>query len=65
MIAKLICYGDDRDEAMRIARRALRELRVEGRGIATTAGLHQRILAQANFVSGNFDTSFLERHLDV
>lgn len=65
MIAKLICYGDDRDEAMRIARRALRELRVEGRGIATTAGLHQRILAQADFVSGNFDTSFLERHLDV
>lgn len=65
MIAKLICYGDDRDEAMRIARRALRELRVEGRGIATTAGLHQRILAQAEFVSGNFDTSFLERHLDV
>lgn len=65
MIAKLICYGDDREEAMRIARRALRELRVEGRGIATTAGLHQRILAQADFVSGNFDTSFLERHLDV
>ena len=65
MIAKLICYGDDRDEAMRIARRALRELRVEGRGIATTAGLHQRILAHADFVSGNFDTSFLERHLDV
>lgn len=65
MIAKLICYGDDRDEAMRIARRALRELRVEGRGIATTAGLHLRILAQADFVSGNFDTSFLERHLDV
>ncbi|MCH2101680.1 MAG: acetyl-CoA carboxylase biotin carboxylase subunit [Planctomycetes bacterium] len=65
MIAKLICYGDDRDEAMRIARRALRELRVEGRGIATTAGLHQRILAQADFVNGNFDTSFLERHLDV
>lgn len=65
MIAKLICYGADRDEAMRIARRALRELRVEGRGIATTAGLHQRILAQADFVSGHFDTSFLERHLDV
>lgn len=65
MIAKLICYGEDREEAMRIARRALREIRVEGPGIATTAGLHLRILAQAEFVSGNFDTSFLERHLDV
>ncbi len=65
MIAKLICYGADREEAMRIARRALREIRVEGPGIATTAGLHLRILAQAEFVSGNFDTSFLERHLDV
>lgn len=65
MIAKLICYGDNREEAMRIARRALREIRVEGPGIATTAGLHLRILAQAEFVSGNFDTSFLERHLNV
>lgn len=65
MIAKLICYGEDRDEAMRIARRALRELRVEGPGIATTAGLHLRILDHADFVAGNFDTSFLERHLDV
>jgi acetyl-CoA carboxylase, biotin carboxylase subunit len=65
MIAKLICYGENREEAMRIARRALREIRVEGPGIATTAGLHLRILAQAEFVSGNFDTSFLERHLDL
>jgi acetyl-CoA carboxylase, biotin carboxylase subunit len=65
MIAKLICYGENREEAMRIARRALREIRVEGPGIATTASLHLRILAQADFVSGNFDTSFLERHLDV
>lgn len=64
MIAKLICYGEDRAEAMAIGRRALRELRVEGPGLATTAGLHLKILDQADFVTGNFDTSFLERFLE-
>ncbi len=64
MIAKVIVYGKDREEALRIARRALREIRVEGPGLATTTGLHLRILGQAEFVNGAADTSFLERYLE-
>jgi len=64
MIAKLICTGENREEAMQVARRALHELRVEGRGIATTKNLHLEILEQPEFLSGKFDTSFLERYLD-
>jgi acetyl-CoA carboxylase, biotin carboxylase subunit len=64
MIAKLIVYGADRQEALAIGRRALRELKVEGRGLSTTASLHLRILDQAEFATGRTDTSFLERFLE-
>jgi acetyl-CoA carboxylase, biotin carboxylase subunit len=64
MICKLISYGADRDEAIRIGRRALRELQIEGPGISTTKDLHLRILDQADFVNGQIDTSFLEKFLD-
>jgi acetyl-CoA carboxylase biotin carboxylase subunit len=64
MVAKLLVYGDDRAEAIRIGNRALSEIRVEGPGIHTTTPLHRRILAQAEFVNGNVDTGFLERFLE-
>jgi len=63
LIAKLIVHGADRDEAIRIGRRALREIRVEGPGIFTTAPLHLKILDRAEFASGHFDTGFMERFL--
>jgi acetyl-CoA carboxylase biotin carboxylase subunit len=63
MIAKLIVHGADRAEAIRIGRRALREIRVEGPGIATTVPLHLRILDRAEFATGHVDTGFLERFL--
>jgi len=63
MIAKLIVHGADRAEAIRIGRRALREIRVEGPGIATTVPLHLRILDRAEFATGQVDTGFLERFL--
>jgi acetyl-CoA carboxylase biotin carboxylase subunit len=63
MIAKLICYGADREEALAIARRALREVKVEGPGLATTVPLHQRILADPGFRSGDVHTGYLERML--
>ncbi|NQU50191.1 MAG: acetyl-CoA carboxylase biotin carboxylase subunit, partial [Planctomycetes bacterium] len=64
MICKLITFGADRAEAIRIGRRALREMKIEGPGIATTKDLHLRILDQADFVNGQIDTSFLEKFLD-
>jgi len=63
MIAKLIVHGKDRPEAFRIAKRALQELQIKGRGLANTSQLQRAILDNADFASGNFDTSFLEKFL--
>jgi acetyl-CoA carboxylase biotin carboxylase subunit len=58
LIAKLITRGRDRAEALARMRRALDMFIVEG--IKTSIPLHRRILANADFQAGNFDTHFLE-----
>ncbi|MCJ7507526.1 MAG: acetyl-CoA carboxylase biotin carboxylase subunit [candidate division Zixibacteria bacterium] len=58
MIAKLITYGKTREEAILKMRRALEEFIIEG--VKTTIPLHQKILSDSQFISGNFDTSFVE-----
>lgn len=62
LIAKLICHGKDREEAMNRMQRALDMFVVEG--IHTTIPLHKRIFADAEFRSGQFDTKFMERFLE-
>ena len=64
MIAKLICTGATRAEAICTAKRALREVRVEGPGLKTSVSLHLKILDNADFVNGTVDTGFMERFLD-
>jgi len=59
MIAKLICYGSDRTEAISRTRRALDMFVVEG--IHTSIPLHQKILADPEFVAGNFHTNYLAK----
>ena len=61
LIAKLVARGKDRDEAISRMQRALEMFIVEG--IFTTIPLHQRILRDPDFRSGNFDTKFMERFL--
>nr|WP_180542370.1 acetyl-CoA carboxylase biotin carboxylase subunit [Nevskia soli] len=61
LVAKLICYGADRTEAIARMRRALSMFIVEG--IHTSIPLHQRILADPDFVAGNFDTHFIVKLL--
>ena len=61
MIAKLICHGKDREEAMNKVQRALDQFIVQG--IHTTIPLHKRIFADPEFRSGDFDTKFMERFL--
>jgi len=61
MIAKLICYGKDRREALDHMARALDEFIV--RGIKTTIPLHQIILKDPNFRRGRYTTAFIERLL--
>jgi acetyl-CoA carboxylase biotin carboxylase subunit len=59
LVAKLIVHGADRTEAIVRMRRALEMFVVEG--IYTTIPLHQRILTDPDFLSGNFDTNFVKR----
>ncbi|WP_429841018.1 acetyl-CoA carboxylase biotin carboxylase subunit [Brevibacillus sp. FIR094] len=60
MIAKLIVWGKDRNEAIDRMKRALSEFVVEG--ITTTIPFHLKVLEHEVFVSGNFDTKFLETY---
>ena len=61
LIAKLVVRGKDRSEAISRMSRALGMFIVEG--IFTTIPLHKRILADADFRAGDFDTGFIERFL--
>jgi acetyl-CoA carboxylase biotin carboxylase subunit len=58
MIAKLITWGENRVEAILRMRRALREYQV--RGIKTNIAFNQWILRHPRFMSGDFNTSFIE-----
>ena len=58
MIAKLICWGENRVEAILRMRRALREYQV--RGIKTNISFHQWILRHPRFMSGDFNTGFID-----
>nr|WP_221401206.1 acetyl-CoA carboxylase biotin carboxylase subunit [Paenibacillus phyllosphaerae] len=60
MIAKLIVWGETRDEAIARMKRALDEFAIEG--IRTTIPFHQKLLNHPMFVKGNFDIKFLEEH---
>ena len=62
MIAKLICHGADRVEAMDKMQRALGQFVIQG--IHTTIPLHQKIFADEEFRAGQFDTKFMERFLE-
>jgi acetyl-CoA carboxylase, biotin carboxylase subunit len=59
MVAKLIVHARTRDLAIMRMRRALEAMVIEG--IKTTVPLHQRIMEDPEFQSGNYSTKFMER----
>ena len=61
LLAKLIGYGQDRQQAIARLTRALPEYFVAG--IKTNLGLFRRILADGDFQSGKIDTGYLDRLL--
>ena len=61
LLAKLIGYGTDRDQAISRLTRALNEYFVGG--IKTNMSLFRRILRNADFRAGKLDTGFLDRML--
>ena len=62
LVAKLIVKGRDRGEALARMRRALEMFVIEG--IRTSIPMHLRILSDADFAAGKFDTNFIERYLN-
>ncbi|MGE5702171.1 MAG: acetyl-CoA carboxylase biotin carboxylase subunit [Clostridia bacterium] len=60
MVAKLIVWGKDRNEAIERMKRALDEFVIDG--VKTTIPFHQRLLTHEKFVAGDFHTKFLEIH---
>lgn len=60
LLAKLICWGHDREEARLRLKRALEEMVVEP--IKTTIPFHIEVISTPDFISGNFDTGFLDRY---
>jgi acetyl-CoA carboxylase, biotin carboxylase subunit len=61
LLAKLIGYGTDREQAISRLTRALHEYFVGG--IKTNISLFRRILTDADFQAGKVDTGFLDRLL--
>ena len=57
LLAKLCCWGRDRNEAITRMNRALSEFYIGG--IRTTAPFHQRLLAHKDFIASNFSTDFV------
>ena len=58
MIGKLIVHAKNRKRAINRMQRALEETIIEGP--KTTIPYHQKIMQNDDFISGNFDTGFLE-----
>ncbi|MEI6816690.1 MAG: acetyl-CoA carboxylase biotin carboxylase subunit [Bacteroidota bacterium] len=60
MIAKLITYGKDRNEAIARMIRAIDEYKISG--IETTLPFCKYVMQHEAFVSGHFDTNFIKNH---
>ena len=60
MIAKLVTYGKDRTEAIDRMIRAIDEFEITG--IKTTLGFCKYVMQHEAFLSGNFDTKFVEKY---
>ncbi len=61
LLAKLICHGRDRAEALARMERSLDELVVDG--IPTSAPFHQQVIRDETFRRGEATTHFLDEHI--
>ena len=61
MVAKLIVWGNDREECIARGKRALSEFHIEG--IKTTIPFHQKVLGMDAFVEGRVYTDFIETEM--
>ncbi len=63
LIAKLIVHDTSRNECLMRLKRALEEYVIEG--LETTIPLHQRLIAEPDFVNGDYDIHWLERFVGL
>ena len=61
MVAKVIAYGDTRDQAIRRMRIALSEMSISG--IKSNIALHQELMYDAGFIKGGMNIHYLEKKL--
>ena len=62
MIAKLITFGKTREEAINRMIRAIDDYQISG--IETTLSFGKYVMQHPAFLSGNFDTKFIEKHFN-
>lgn len=62
MIAKLIVYGHDRPDAIQKMKKAINEYKIKG--VETTLGFGAFVIAHPDFLSGDYDTKFVETYFD-
>ncbi|MDQ4149649.1 MAG: biotin/lipoyl-binding protein, partial [Actinomycetota bacterium] len=63
LIAKLICFGETRDQAIRRTLRALDEYRIGG--LTTIIPFHRLAISSDWFAAGEFSTKTVEQDLDL
>ncbi len=63
MLSKLIAWADTREEAIKKMRNALREYIVLG--VKTNIGFLRRVMENEEFIKGEFDTGFIDRHPEL
>ena len=63
LVAKLIVWGEDREEAIARSKRALREFEIEG--FPTVIPFHRLMLTDDRFVEGTHTTKYLDQELDA
>lgn len=62
MISKLIVWANNREESINRMKRALYEYKITG--IKTTIQYLEKIMNNIDFVTGNYDTHFIEKNKD-
>jgi len=63
LISKLIVYGNSREDAILKLKIALKEYVIDG--IDTTLSLHDKIIREKKFISGDYDIRWLEKFLNI
>lgn len=65
LLAKLVVWAPDREQALARMGRALGELRIDGPGVATTADFHRMILRHPEFLADTHNINFVGQLMEA